>query len=141
MNGELINNVRYVDDTAIIASSLEDLQSLLQRVSDVSEDFGLKLNISKTKWMLISKNKTPIGRLSPNQTPTEHVERYTYLGTIVHNQWEMAAEIKSRVEKARSSFVKMRHIFTNRHVSSPLKLRLLKCYVFPVRLYEQKHGP
>ena len=135
MNGELINNVRYADDTAIIASSLEDLQSLLQRVSDVSEDFGLKLNISKTKWMLISKNKTPIGRLSLNQTPIEHVERYTYLGTIVHNQWEMAAEIKSRVEKARSSFVKMRHIFTNRHVSLPLKLRLLKCYVFPVLLY------
>ena len=48
MNEELINNVRYVDDTAIIAGNQEDLQSLLQRVSDVSEDFGLKLNISKT---------------------------------------------------------------------------------------------
>ena len=56
VNEELINNVRYTDDTAIIASSLEDLQSLLQRVSEVSEDFGLKLNISKTKRMLISKN-------------------------------------------------------------------------------------
>ena len=81
-----------------MASSSKDLQSLLQRVSDVSKDFGLKLNTSKTKWMLISKNKTPIGRVSLNQTPIEHVEKYTYLGTIVHNQWEMAAEIKSRGE-------------------------------------------
>ena len=85
--------------------------------------------------MLLSKNKAPIGRFSLNQIPIEHVERYTYLGTIVHNQWEMTAEIKSRVEKARSSFVKMMHIFTNRHVSLPLKFRLLKCYVFPVLLY------
>ena len=62
MNGELINNVRYADDTAIIASSLEDLQSLLQRVSDVSED--------------LSKSKAPIRRVSLNQTPIEHVEKF-----------------------------------------------------------------
>jgi len=57
MNGELFNNIRYADDTAIIAISLEDLQSLLQKVNDVSEEFGLKLNISKSKKMCISKQR------------------------------------------------------------------------------------
>lgn len=135
MNGELINNIRYADDTAIIASSLEDLQSLLQRVNDISEEFGLKLNISKTKWMCISKQQIPIGRLTLNQTPIEHVEKYTYLGTIVHNQWDMTVEIKSRIEKARSTFVRMKNIFTGRNISLLLKIRLIRCYIFTVLLY------
>lgn len=135
MNGELINNIRYADDTAIIASSLKDLQNLLQRISEVSENYGLQLNTSKTKWMLISKNRTPVGNLLLNQTPIEHVDKFTYLGTIVHNEWNMTTEIRSRIEKARANFIKMKHIFTSKDISQPLKIRLIKCYVFPVLLY------
>lgn len=55
MDGKLINNIRYADDNVIITSSLENLQTLLQRVNKVSNKFGLKLNVSKTKLMLIRK--------------------------------------------------------------------------------------
>jgi len=49
--------------------------------------------------MCISKQRKPIEKLTLNQTPIEHVEKNTYLGTIVHSQWNMAIEIKSRIEE------------------------------------------
>lgn len=109
MNGELINNIRYADDTTIIASSSEDLQSLLQRVSIVYEKFGLKLNVSKTKWLFISKNRIPIERFSLNQTPIEYVGKYMCLGTI-DSQWDMTTEIRYRIEKVRSSYIEIKYI-------------------------------
>lgn len=65
-----------------MASSLE------QRLGDVSEEYGLKLNVTKTKWMLVSKNRTPIENLVLNQTSIEHVNKY--LETNVHNHWSVA---------------------------------------------------
>lgn len=73
-NVPLTNNIRYANDPDI-ATSLEDLQHLLQRASEVSEGYGLKLNNSKIKWMLINKNRTPIGNHTLNQTPIEHEDR------------------------------------------------------------------
>ena len=109
INGEPINNLRYADDTVIIASELADLQNLLQKIYLTSEEYGLALNVSKTKWMLMSRNGTAgVGNLTLNRSVVERVERHTYLGTMVHDRGEMTTEIRSRVEKARANFLKMR---------------------------------
>ncbi|CAH2229174.1 jg21606 [Pararge aegeria aegeria] len=57
INGRNINNIRYANDTVLIASSLEDIQRIVTRVNMCSENAGLRMNISKTKFMVISKNK------------------------------------------------------------------------------------
>lgn len=59
MNGETINNIRYADDTVIIANNNEELQRIVQNIHSASEEYGLSLNTSKTKWMIISKSQHP----------------------------------------------------------------------------------
>ena len=59
INVEIINKIRYADDTVILASSLEDLQTLLEKINATSVKYGLNLNTSKTKYMTISKNALP----------------------------------------------------------------------------------
>lgn len=135
INGELINNIRYADDTVILASNVEELQQLMERVNDVSSEFGLSLNLSKTKWMLISKSQQPPQQLMLNNQIINHVDSYAYLGTTVNAKWDQSTEIRSRIEKARASFNSMRSMFTSRDLSLSLKIRLVKCYVFSVLLY------
>lgn len=57
INGKNIYNIRYADDTVLIASSLEDVQRLVNKVAKASKEYGLHININKTKWMLVTKRK------------------------------------------------------------------------------------
>jgi hypothetical protein len=57
MNGQYINNIHYVDDTVLIADSVSDLQNILNRVNIHSEKYGLRLNVAKTKYMVVSRNQ------------------------------------------------------------------------------------
>ena len=59
INGKTVNNIRYADDTVILASSLEELQTLLKKINATNVKYGLNLNTSKTKYMTISKNALP----------------------------------------------------------------------------------
>lgn len=135
MNGEVINNIRYADDTVVLANSLDELRYLMERVQRISEENGLSLNIDKTKWMLVSKTQQPPRQLTLNNQLIHQVDSYVYLGTLASSKWEQATEIRSRIEKARATFNSMKNLFTNSSISLPLKIRLIKCYVFPVLLY------
>ncbi|XP_072402422.1 uncharacterized protein [Diabrotica undecimpunctata] len=135
INGEIINNIRYADDTVILASSMEELSCLMSKIQKTSAQYGLRLNITKTKWMLVSKTQQPPQQLILDDERIEHVDSYIYLGTTVNSNWDQAKEIRIRVEKARASFTSMKQIFTSKSLTLPLKIRLLKCYVFPVLLY------
>lgn len=134
LNGELINNIRYADDTVILASDINELKHLVERIQVVSEQYGLKLNTSKTKWMLISKQQQA-GQLVIGTEPVERVEKYCYLGSVVNSQWNQSIEIKSRIEKSRTTFNNMKPLLTSRDLSLKTKIRLAKCYVFSILLY------
>ena len=84
MNGETINNIRYADDTVILANSLEDLQTLLEKINATSGKHGLNLNTLKAKYMTISKNSLPPMVLTFDLETIERVERYTYLVSMVN---------------------------------------------------------
>jgi len=135
VNGQLLNNVRYADDTIIIAGSLEDLQELMIQVANTSAEYGLDLNAKKTKYMVISKNPTPNRCLHVSQHKIERVQKYTYLGTQLSDQWDHSLEIKCRIEKARAVFQRMSSIFKSHSITLTTKIRVLKCYVFSVLLY------
>jgi hypothetical protein len=135
INGELTNNIRYADDTVILASTIDELQQVMERVYSVSEEYGLSLNFKKTKWMLISRKQQPARQLRISNILIDHVESYVYLGTNVNAKWEQATEIKARIERARAAFSNMKKLLISRDLSLPLKLRLVKCYIFPILLY------
>lgn len=135
INGEKLNNIRYADDTVVFADTLEGLQELIDKITTSSQKYGLDINASKTKFMIISKTYIPNCHIQSNHQPIERVSKYTYLGTNINDQWDHSQEIKARIEKARAAFNGMSVIFKNHHLTLDTKVRLLRCYIFPVLLY------
>ncbi|XP_045480979.1 uncharacterized protein LOC123685370 [Harmonia axyridis] len=135
VNGVLINNIRYADDTVIIADCLKDLERVMDKILRCSGKYGLSLNVKKTKFMKISKNNDTNEILLVGGQQVERVKRYTYLGTLITENNDYTAEIKTRIEKARSNFIRMKKVLCSKDLTLHLKLRLAKCYVHSVLYY------
>lgn len=135
LNGELINNFRYADDTVIFASTAHGLQLLMNQVAETSRKYGLEVNPNKTKVMIISKENITGVQLTINDRPVERVPTYLYLGSMLNEQWDNSQEIKIRIEKARAAFIQMSKLFKSHNLTLEIKLRLLRCYVFSILLY------
>lgn len=135
INGETLNNLRFADDTVIMTDNIEDLQNLMNRVNTCCNDYGLKINLNKTKYMIVTKTPRTNIQLVVNNTNIERVDSYKYLGTWVTSDIDQTKEIRTRIETARSAFVRLKKFFTNRDLSLELRLRMLRCYVFSILLY------
>lgn len=135
INGRPVNNLRYADDTVLIAETLQDLQELIDAVGKTSEEHGLTLNTDKTKFMVITKSTQNIGNIYIHDQPIERVKKYNYLGTLFNETVDNSQEIKTRIEKARGTFMKMKKVFCSRDLSLELKIRLMRCYVLSVLYY------
>ena len=96
VGGRLINNIRYADDTALIATSEEDLQKLLDIVITESDSFGLNLNAKKTFCKAISgKEKIPVCNLLINTSSVVQVEEFNYMGSCITSNGRSWCDIKS----------------------------------------------
>jgi Reverse transcriptase (RNA-dependent DNA polymerase) len=135
INGEIINNMRYADDTVLLADSAEGLQRLIDRVVSACDNFGMKLNCKKTQILVISKNNIPRIPFYANNTALRHAERISYLGCDLNSNWDHSQEVRTRIEKARSTFSSMRKILCNMNLNIQIRTRVLRCYVFSVLLY------
>lgn len=137
VNGEIINNVRYADDTVLLTSSLGDMQHLLEKLKERCWKFGLGINFNKTKLMVVTKSPQTRGQISLRiaDTVIENVETYKYLGVWMERTGDQTREIRTRIEMARATFVKMRKLFISRDIELGIRMRMLRCYVFSVLLY------
>ena len=136
INGVCINNIRYADDTALIADSEEGLQRLLDLVLDASSDEGLEINCKKTFCMVVSKERQPpTCNLICNGTGIEQVNSFNYLGSMLTSDGRCEKEIRRRIGMAKTSFNQMSPVLKDRKLSIPLKVRLLKCFIWLVLLY------
>ena len=122
--GRSINNLRYSDDTSLIAESEEELKSLLMKVKVESAKVGLKLNIQKTKIMASS----PITPWEVDGETVETVSKITADGDCSH-------EIKRRLLLGRKVMTNLDSIFKSRDITLPTKVHLVKAMVFPLVLY------
>ena len=135
VNGIPINNIRYADDTAIIADNANDMQTLINAVNEASQRIGLKINTNKTKFMVVSRDNYQNVYLRLDGEQIERVNKFKYLGCIVNDQWDPELEIRCRIEQARATFLKLRKFLTNQNLNFELKHRMNKCYVWSVLLY------
>lgn len=135
VNGEIINNIRYADDTVIIADSEENLQRLLDKITDEGNRWGLRINTKKTKTMVISKQKNIRCNTLIYDRPIEQVSKFKYLGCWIDDSLDPDTEIKARIEQARSIFIKMRPFLSAKNLNLKLRYRMAKCYVYSVLLY------
>ena len=124
-----INNLRYADDTTLMAESEEELKSLLMKVKEEREKVGLKFNIQKTKIMAS-------GPITSWQIETvETVADFIFLGSQITADGDCSHEIKRRLLLGRKVMTDLDSIFKSRDVTLPTKVRLVKAMVFPVVMY------
>ena len=129
--GRNINNLRYADDTTLMAESEEELKSLLMKVKEESEKFGLKLNIQKTKIMASS----PITSWEIDGETVETVSDFTFGGSKITADGDCSHEIKRCLLLGRKAVTNLDSILKSRDVTLLTKIRLIKAMVFPVVVY------
>ena len=129
--GRNSNNLRYADDTTLMAESEEELKSLLMKVKEESEKVGLKLNIQKTKIMASG----PITSWQIHGETVETVSDFILGGSKITADVDCNYEIKRRLLLGRKVMTNLDTIFKSRHITLPTKVRLVKVMVFPVVMY------
>ena len=126
--GRNINNLRYADDTTLMAESEKELKSLLIKVKEESEKVGLKLNIQKTKIMASS----PISSWQIGGETMETVSDFIFLDSKIIADDDCSHEINRRLLLGRKVMTNLDSIFKSRDISLPIKVYLVKAMVFPV---------
>ena len=126
--GRNINNLRYSDDTIIMAESEEELKSLLMTVKEESEKVGLKLNIQKTKIMVSG----PITSWQIDGETVETVADFIFLGSKITVDGDCSHEIKRRLLLGRKAMTNLDSILNSRDITLRTKVCLVKAMVFPV---------
>ena len=126
-----INNLRYADDTTLMAESEEELKSLLMKVKEESEKVGLKLTIQKTKIMASG----PITSWEIDGETVETVSDFIFLGSKITADGDCSHEIKRPVFFGRKVITNLDSIFKSRDITLPTKVRLVKAMVFPMVMY------
>ena len=130
--GRNINNLRYADDTTLMAES--KLKSLLLKVKEESEKVGLKLNMQKTKIMASS----PITSWQIGGETMETVRDFIFLGSNITADGNCSHEIKRCLLLGRKAMTNLDNILKSRDVTLPTKDRLVKATVFPVVMYRHE---
>ena len=123
--GRNINDLRYTDDTTLLAESEEELKSLLMKVKEESEKVGLKLNIHKTKILASG----PITSWEIDGERVETVSDFIFWGSKITADY---SEIKRRLLLGRKVMTNLDSIFKSLDMTLPTKIRLVKAMVFPV---------
>ena len=126
-----INNLRYADDTTLMAESEEELKSLLMKVKEESEKFGLKLNIRKTKFVASG----PITSWEIDGETVETVSEFICLGSKITADGDWSHEIKRRLLLGGKVMSNPDSILKSRDITLPTKVHLVKAVVFPVVMY------
>ena len=121
-------NLKYADDTPLMAENEEELKSLFMKVKEESEKFGLKINIQKTKIMAS-------GSISSWQIDGETVTDFIFLGSKITADGDCSHEIKRRLLLGSKVTTNLDSIFKSRDITLPTKVRLVKAMIFPVVMY------
>ena len=126
-----ISNLRYTDDTTLMAESTEELKSILMKVKEESEEVGLKLNIQKTKIMASG----PITSWQIDGQSVETVADFILGGSKITANGDCSHEIKRCLLLGRKGMTNLDSILKSRDITFPTKVRLVKTMVFPVVMY------
>ena len=126
-----INNLRYADNTTLMAESEEEMKNLLMKVKEEIEKAGLKLNVQKTKIMASS----PITSWQIDGETMETVTDFIFLGFKITADGDCSHEIKRRLLLGRKPMTNLDIILKSRDITLPTKVHPIKAMVFPVLLY------
>ena len=129
--GRIINNLRYADDTTLMAESEEELKSLLMKVKEKSEKACLILSIQKIKIMASG----PITSRQVDGETVETVADFIFLGSKITADGDCSHEIERCLLLGRKAMTNLDSILKGRDINFPTKICLVKAMVFPVVMY------
>ena len=129
--GRNINNLRYADDTTLMAEIKEELKNFLMKVKEESEKAGLKLDIQKVKIMA----SRPITSWQIDGETMETVIDFIFLGSKITAFGDCSHEIKRHLLLGRKAITKLDSVLKSRDITLPTNGRLIKAMVFPVVMY------
>ena len=132
--GRNMNNLRYADDTTLMAESEEELKKLLMKMQEESEKVGLRLNIQKTKIMASG----PITSWEIDGEKVGTVSDFVFLGSKITADGDCSHEIKRRLLLGRKVMTNLDNILKSRDITLPTKVRL--AMVFPVVIMDVRVG-
>ena len=134
VGGELIRDVRFADDQAMLGSTERGLQKVMDRLNDTARKYMMKINIKKTKVMKISKKGGGKIDIYVNGERIEQVTKFKYLGAWLTEDGKCDVEIRSRLAMAKDAFNKRKELLSKR-MNIDTKKRIAKALVWSVALY------
>ena len=136
IGGRLINNLRYADDTTLLALNVEDVTRLLLNVKEAIESAGLYLNVDKTKMMVVKADTDPVDdTIVVDGEQIERLENFNFLGSSISSDGNCSREIDRRIGMTKSAAGALRKIWCSHNVSLRTKMRLMRSLVFSIFLY------
>ena len=121
----------YADDMVMIAETEEELQTLIDKLKEECRKLGLRINISKTEMLGVTKRRE---RLLVNVTRAgkslKQVANLKYLGSVLSEDLRSESEIRTKIGMAKANSGKMRTLLTNLNLDAQLRFRILKCYIW-----------
>ena len=127
----MVTNLRYADDTTLLAGIKEDLIELVERVRRASEKAGLYLNVGTTKVMTTGD----IGEVTVDGKDIEVVTKFVFLGALITKDGLCVKEVRRRIAMGKAAMGGLTSIWKDRGVTMETKVKLVKVLVFPIVLY------
>ena len=131
VGGRIVTNLRYADDTTLLAGTKEDLTELVERVRRASEKAGLYLNVGKTKVMTTGD----IREVTVDGKDIEVVTKFVFLGALITKDGLCEKEVRRRIAMGKAAMGGLTSIWKDRGVTMETKMKLVKVLVFPIVFY------
>ena len=131
-----INSISWADDLILMSLSKEGLQKCVLKLEEYCRKWGLEINETKTKCMVMTRKRGPFEHIYINNTPIEYVKSIAYLGFQISSNGNFSATIQDRIAKAtRVSHMVLQALRTNRNISAKLAMKLFDKQITPILLY------
>lgn len=134
VGGEWLKDVRFADDQGMVASSEQGLQSLMDGLTTTAKKYDMKVNVKKTKTMLVSKGTGGAVNVVVDGQVVEQVKKFRYLGAMISEDGRCETEVKVRIGMAKDAFNRRKELL-RRNMSIPVKKSIVKTVVWSVALY------
>ena len=133
VGGRQLTNLRYADDTTLISRTAPELQNLIDRVKSTSEEYGLFLNVKKTKVMIYGGS--PNQPVKADGEDIEVVNTFNFLGSVIVDEGGSSQEIRRRLAMARTAAIGLTDIWKDRGITKTTKKSIMNALVFPIATY------
>src|SRR3989442_5105821 len=134
VEGQLVSDVRFADDKGMVVGTEMRLKMLMNKLNDTAKNFNMKINVQKTKTMVVRWDGGGVVNITVDGKRIEQVKSFKYLGSVITKDGRSHSDVKVRIAIAKDAFNKRKELLT-KGLSRTLKKRMVKVLVWPVVLY------